>query len=288
MPILSQHLLALAIGVAAPVPTHPLAWRTLSNGVTIRYLDEGDPRGTPIVLLHGYSDSWQSFSRVLPLIPDRFRVIAVDLRGHGGSDRPASGYGIGDMADDVVRLMADLELERAVMVGHSMGSFVAREVVRRAPRRFDRLVLVGSAANVINEGTQQLFEVIHTFDDHVPPEFISEFQRSTFARPLPDAFVADVIAASSSVPPRVWREAAHGMMMWNDQRRLPQLRLPTLLVWGEKDQVFGRADQEALLDAIPGSRLVAYQDTGHAPHWEVPEAFINDLLGFLEEDQERR
>ena len=56
----------------------------------------------------------------------------------------------------------------------------------------------------------------------------------------------------------------------------------------DSDQVFSRFDQDALLDAIPGSRLVSYRDTGHAPHWEVPQAFVDDLLGFLDEEQERR
>ena len=288
MPVLSQHLLALTLGITAPAPVQPLAWVTLSNGVTLRYLEQGAPDGEPVILLHGYTDSWQSFARVLPLLPNRFRVIAIDLRGHGGSDRPAGGYGIADMADDVVRLMAELGVDDATVIGHSMGSFVAREVVRRVPRRVNRLVLVGSAATAVNEGTQQLFDLIDSFGDQIPLEFIDEFQRSTFTRPLPEDFVAGVMAASSSVPPRVWREAAEGMRRWNDRRRLGQLRLPTLLVWGEQDQVFRRMDQDALLDAIPGSRLVAYRGTGHAPHWEVPEAFVADLLGFLDEDQERR
>jgi pimeloyl-ACP methyl ester carboxylesterase len=78
------------------------------------------------------------------------------------------------------------------------------------------------------------------------------------------------------------------MRQWDDRRRLRQIRIPTLLMWGEGDQVFGRLDQDALLDGIPGSRLVAYAGVGHAPHWEVPGAFASDLLGFLEEEQERR
>jgi non-heme chloroperoxidase len=288
MPSLASSLLAVVIGVTAPTPARPLTWLTLSNGVTIRYMEQGDPNGIPIVMLHGYSDSWQSFARVLPAFPDRFRLIAVDLRGHGGSDRPPSRFGIADMADDVARLLVALDLERATLIGHSMGSFVAREAARRAGRRVHRLVLVGSAPRLLNEGTEQLFDLIASFGEQIPPEFIEEFQRSTFARPLPDDFVAGVMAASHALPPRVWREAAKGMRIWDDRRRLSQLRLPTLLVWGELDQVFTRVEQDALLDAIPGSRLISYAATGHAPHWEVPSAFVADVLGFMEEEQERR
>ncbi len=288
MASLAQHVLALTISLASPTTSDPIAWVTLPNGITLRYLEQGDPNGRPLVMLHGYTDSWQSYERVLPLLPSRYRVIALDLRGHGGSDRPAGGYAIADMADDVVRLLAMLDLDEVTLVGHSMGSLVAREVVRRAPRRIERLVLIGSAARVLNGGTEQLFELIESFGDRIPADFIEEFQRSTFARPLPDDFMAGVLAASRSVPPRVWHGAARDMKQRDDRRRLRQIRIPTLLMWGEGDQVFGRLDQDVLLDGIPGSRLVAYAGVGHAPHWEVPGAFASDLLGFLEEEQERR
>jgi pimeloyl-ACP methyl ester carboxylesterase len=184
--------------------------------------------------------------------------------------------------------MGVLELDNAIVIGHSLGSFVAREVARRAPRQVSRLVLVGSGAWANNEGMNQLRDLIHSFGEQIPAAFIDEFQRSTFSRPLPDEFLTAVMAASASVPPRVWRDGIDGLIAFDDRRRLRQLRLPTLLIWGEQDQVFTRTDQEALLDGIPGSRLVAYGGIGHAPHWEVPEAFVADLLAFVEEDQERR
>ena len=79
-------------------------------------------------MLHGFTDSWFSFSRVLPLMPPEMRIVAPDLRGHGDSERPSIGYRLADIADDVVQLLDALQIPKAVLVGHCMGSFVARKV----------------------------------------------------------------------------------------------------------------------------------------------------------------
>src|SRR5690606_38098883 len=118
--------------------------------------------------------------------------------------------------------------------------------------------------------------------------FVEEFQRSTIHRPVPDSFLADVITASRGVPARVWREAFRAMARWHDRDRLAVLRVPTMLIWGERDAIFSRDDQDALLRGIPGADLVSYPETGHAPHWERPREFAQDLLAFLQGDVERR
>src|SRR5690349_5087605 len=96
-----------------------LADVTLANGVRLHYRHQGPSIGPAIVLLHGYSDSSLSFARVMPLLPSEQRVIAIDLRGHGDSDKPDDGYSITTMADDVVQVMEALKVPSAVVVGHS-------------------------------------------------------------------------------------------------------------------------------------------------------------------------
>lgn len=128
---------------AAPTPR--FADVTLATGVRLRYAEQGDRGGPAVILLHGYSDSWFSWSRVMPLIPARYHVIAPDQRGHGDSDKPEGGYAMRDMAADVLSLMDALHLERATVVGHSMGSFIAQQIAVAASGRVERLVLVGSA-----------------------------------------------------------------------------------------------------------------------------------------------
>ena len=110
----------------------------LTTGPRLHYVEQGDPRGEAIVFLHGWPDSWFSFSRVLPLLSGHYRVLAIDQRGFGDSDRPESGYAIPDLAADVVAFLDALAIERATLVGHSFGSFVARCAAIAQPERITR------------------------------------------------------------------------------------------------------------------------------------------------------
>ncbi|HKG95645.1 MAG TPA: alpha/beta fold hydrolase, partial [Gemmatimonadaceae bacterium] len=105
----TRALTATAGSRATPASHHHAPPRfddvRLPTGVRLRYAEQGDPSGHPIILLHGYSDSWFSYSGVLPLLPERYHVYALDLRGHGESDRPAAGYAMRDLAADVVAFM---------------------------------------------------------------------------------------------------------------------------------------------------------------------------------------
>src|SRR5215813_5937014 len=129
----------------SPSPSLQFADARLSTGVRLRYAESGDPAGHPIILLHGYTDSWFSFSRALPYFDPSHHVYILDQRGHGDSDRPASGYTFSDFAADVIAFMEAKGIKRATLVGHSMGSIVAQGVALLAPERVERLVLIGSA-----------------------------------------------------------------------------------------------------------------------------------------------
>src|SRR5262245_29528107 len=94
----------------------------LASGVRLRYAAHGDADGYPIVMLHGYSDSSFSFSRLLPLLPSSYRAYALDQRGHGDSGKPAQGYAMADFAADALAFMDALGLPSAIVIGHSMGA----------------------------------------------------------------------------------------------------------------------------------------------------------------------
>jgi non-heme chloroperoxidase len=253
----------------------------LATGVRLHYAEGGEPGGEAIVFLHGYTDSWFSFSRILPLLPDGYHVYALDQRGHGDSERPASGYTIDDLAADAVAFLDALGIERAVLVGHSMGSMVARRVAQCHPERVARLVLVGPILLAVNEAIQGLAAVVNTLTDPVPHEFVREFQAGTAHVPLPEPFLDRVVAESLKLPAHVWKGALDGQMTANDLGQLARIAAPTLILWGERDALFPRADQEHMAAAIPDARLVIYAETGHSLHWERPEQFAADLEAFI-------
>ncbi len=258
----------------------------VASGVRLHYAEQGDTDAHPLILLHGISDSWFSFSRVLSGLGATYRVFALSQRGHGDSERPEAGYGMADFAADVVAFMNALGLERATVVGHSMGSLVAQQVALSAPERVARLVLVGSAANPHNvNGIFELEEAINSFEDPVPAEFVLDFQSSTANQPLPAGFLDKVVAESLKLPARVWRAAAAGILEVDYTPHLSRIKAPALLIWGDKDAYFPRSEQDVLVAGLAQATLKVYADVGHSPQWEVPEQFVRDLNAFISQSE---
>jgi non-heme chloroperoxidase len=259
--------------------TIQFATTRLTTGPRIHFAEKGDSTGQPIVFVHGWPDSWFSFSQVLRLLPEDYHALAFDQRGFGDSERPECCYTVDALATDVVAFLDAVGLERASLVGHSAGSFVIRRVAETQPQRVERLILVGSAVTVANEVTRQLRVALDTLADPVPVEFVRELQ-STYV-PLPLAFFDEIVSESCKLPARVWREVADGMLAFDDAAELGQIEAPTLILWGEQDPLFPRQEQDRLAEAIPGSRLMTYAETGHCPNWERPERMADDLDGFM-------
>ncbi len=253
----------------------------LKTGVRIRYAERGNKGGLPVILLHGYSDSSFSFSRVMPLIDRKFHVFALDQRGHGDSDRPMNGYKFSDFAADVVAFMSVKNLKKAVIVGHSMGSHIAQRVAITAPERVEKLVLIGSPTTLRLDAVFELQEAVNEFKDQVPIGFVEDFQYSTAYRKLPKDFMNQVVTESMKLPAWVWREVMKRMLADDSKAELGKITAPTLIMWGEKEVYFLRNEQDALLSAISNSILKVYEGVGHNPHWECPEQFVTDLERFL-------
>lgn len=270
--MLSEHV---AMNPPAEIREHDVQ---LPSGVRLHYIEQGPASGPGVLLLHGYSDSSFSWSRVMPLLPPELRVVAIDQRGHGRSDRPERGYSLDDFATDALQAMETLGIDSATVVGHSMGSFVARRVAERAPERVQRLVLLGSASTADNAVVRELLGVVNGLTDPVEPGFVREFQMSTAARPVPPEFLERVIANSQAMPARVWKAALASLV---EYRPSGAIQCPTLVVGGDVDGVFSAAEQAQLARQIPGAVLDLEPGVGHALNWEDPDRFIASLLRFL-------
>jgi non-heme chloroperoxidase len=253
----------------------------ISTGLRMHYAESGDARGTPVVFVHGWPDSWFSFSRVLPLLPATLRLIAFDQRGFGESDHPDSGYTIPGFAADLVALLDALDIERAVLVGHSFGTFVARRAAIAAPERVAALALIGTGASTKITGADELQAALRELPDPVPEAFAREFQSGTVYRAVPTEFFDRIIEESLKIPPRLWPVMIDGLLAYDDTRELGRIRVPTRLLWGDHDALFSRAQQDAFLAAVPAARLEVYQETGHCPNWERPEWVAADIADVI-------
>lgn len=256
---------------------------TLPGGLTLPYAERGDPAGAPLILLHGYTDSWTSFARLLPHLPRECRAIAVSQRGHGDAGRPARGYHPRDLAADLAAFMDAAGIESAVVVGHSMGSQVAQRFAVAHPDRVRGLVLIGAFASLGgNPGIHDLWtSAVAAMTDPVDPAFVRDFQASTLATPVPPAFLDLVVAESLKVPARVWRDALAGQMQENVAAELGRVAAPALVLWGDRDAIVpDLGAQEALAAAIPAARLVVFPGIGHAVHWEEPDCVAAEIAAF--------
>lgn len=266
------------------VPPLRFATTHLATGLQVHYAEQGDPRSEPVVFVHGYPDSWYSFSRLLPLLaPAQYHAYAFDQRGFGDSERPESGYTPDDFAADVLAFLDAVSAARATLVGHSMGSFVVRRVAETHPERVTRLVLIGSAFTPINDVMLEVREAVRMLEDSVSPEFAREFQASTIHVPVPEQFFNRIVEESLKLPAQIWKRALDGLLAFDDAADLGQIATPTLILWGEQDALFPRQDQERLAAAIPAARLTVYPETGHCPNWERPEQVVADLDAFTRE-----
>jgi len=259
----------------------------LVGRATLRVVERGDSHGPAVVLLHGFTDSWRSFERVLPHLPPSLHVLVVTQRGHGDASRPAEGYSLADFSGDVLALLDALRINRAVIVGHSMGSAVALRFAIDHPGRVRGLVLIGASATLRGtpEARAHWDGALAKLSDPVPREFVRALTEQEFVKAVPPEVVDALTDESAKVPLRVWRAAIEAR--WREDgdysTELATIQAPTLILWGERDPRYPRTAQDTLLAGIRGSRLVVFEGAGHMLHIEEPEQCARELSAFVAE-----
>lgn len=256
----------------------------LPNQVKLPYVEQGNSSGFPLILLHGYADSWHSFERVLPHLPNSIHAFTLTQRGHGDASRPITGYRAHDFAADLLAFMYVLHLDAAVIAGGSSGGFVARHFAIDYPENTLGLVLIGSPLRLRDKPVvlEMWDSTISKLTDPIDPGFVREFIESTFTQPVPQSFLKTLLQESLKVPARVWKATLEGLLADDSSEELDKIKAPTLIVWGDQDAIVPRSDQEAFVAQIADSQLVVYPGTGHAIYCEEPAHFASDLTAFIE------
>jgi rifampin ADP-ribosylating transferase len=252
----------------------------LGTGLTVPYVAQGHRSGVPVVLLHAWGESLGCFDRLLPLLPATIHAVAMDQRGHGAADKPEDGYALLDLAGDVVAFLDAVGLTSAVLLGSSSGGYVAQQVAVRTPDRVSGLVLVGSPRSL--RGRPSFADEVDRLIDPVDRAWVKA-SLEWFPRfhDIPDWYVEDRVDDGVRMPASVWRKSLNGLCTAVPPTETGTITAPTLIIWGERDGLLSRDDEEALAAAIPGSQLVVYDDTGHLVLWEQPERVANDLTDFV-------
>ena len=232
--------------------------RVQLDGVPIYYEVAG--RGGPLVLVHGLSGSGRWWRKNVPFLARSFRVHVVDLIGFGRS-RGGQPFVLSEAASCLARWMDRIGLERASVVGHSMGGFIAASLAAEAPERVERLVLVDAAALPFERG------YLH-----------HALQLVRAVRYMPLGFVPILVADAWRAGPLTLWSAARELLGTDLCPMLARIRAPTLLVWGEHDKLVPLEIGERLREALPRAELVVVAGAGHNPMWDRAADF-NRILG---------
>jgi pimeloyl-ACP methyl ester carboxylesterase len=263
----------------------PVAYLDL-DGFRIAYREWGSSRATrPVVLIHGITSSSLSWVRVAPALADRFRVVALDLKGHGDSGRPATGYQLADQAGEVARLCSALGLTEPVVIGHSWGGAVAL-VLATSGSLVRRLVLEDPAIGWRNADPSERAARRDGYAATVglTPEAASAQVRANVAPGWTEADVVGKIDAVVKGSPSAVRSVFDSNPDWALHDLLPRLTCPTLLLRAPLAQG-GIVDDEAvaLAEANPQVRAVTIQQADHNIHRGQFDPFMHEVEPFLAE-----
>ncbi|MGJ4858469.1 alpha/beta fold hydrolase [Labrys sp. KB_33_2] len=263
----------------APLPGVRNRSVELPNGLRHHFVEVGSD-GPPLVLLHGYTDSWRSFEPLFARLGQQFRLLVLDQRGHGGSDA-AEQYAIADFAGDAIDFIEAVVGGPVHLAGHSLGSIVAQRVAARRTDLVHSLVLIGAAPDAAGHaGLLELRTELAGLSSTIPRDFIEAFQKGTTFAQLSDPQLAIFVEESLKLAPETWRKVLDGLV---DERAPPRqtLNLPALALWGAQDSVFDEGTQIRLARHIPDLTAIHYPAIGHAPHWESPARAAQDIANFL-------
>jgi pimeloyl-ACP methyl ester carboxylesterase len=261
----------------------------------------GEPGGErPVLLLvHGLGGSSATWRVVLPALARRYTVLAPDLPGHGESDKPRQDYSLGAYANVLRDLMIALGVEQATVVGQSLGGGVAMQLAYQHPQRCERLVLVSSGGlgsevswilralslpgveylmpvlfpSLVRDAGNALSRRLRSLGLRAP--HLEEEWRTYVSLTEPGNRHSFVRTLRSVVDPSGQVVSAH-------DRLYLASRLPTLILWGRRDRMIPVEHAAVAHEAIPGSRLVIFEDSGHFVHAEEPERFVDVVTEFVD------
>ncbi len=266
---------------------HRLALRTAGEG--------------PVVLLvHGMAGSSATWKHTLPALAQRFTVVAPDLLGHGESGKPRRGeYSLGAHANVLRDLLHVLGHERATVVGQSLGGGVAMQFAYQFPERCERLVLVGSGGlgrevhlllrSLTFPGAEYVFPLVCGPRLRDAGNLVASFlHRAGFrAAPAVEEMWRSYTSLAEADTRRAFFRTLHAVIDLGGQavsatdRLYLASQVPTLIVWGAQDPLIPVSHAVAAHEAMPGSRLVIFDDVGHFPHCEAPDRFVEVLIDFI-------
>lgn len=273
-----------------------------ANGIRFHYVEAG--AGPLVLLLHGFPEFWFSWRHQIPALAERFRVVAVDLRGYNETDRPASGFDTRSLVADVAALVPALGERSCLLVGHDWGGAIAWYAASRHPELVDRLVILNAPhptemARHLTSNLDQILRSWYVFFFQVPllPELflrrgrcrpLFERIRKTMAHPelLRDEDLeryADAFCKPGAVEAALeyYRQAFRSAFRRGFRAEPARIDVPTLVVWGERDHALGRELNDGLARWVRDLRIEFIPTASHWVQQDEPEIVTRLIREFL-------
>jgi pimeloyl-ACP methyl ester carboxylesterase len=286
--LLAGAMAPCAALASPPAPIDQAGWSArkqsvlLPNGVRLAYVEMGDPNGSPVLLLHGWTDSSRVWTILAPQLM-KHRLLVPDQRGHGASDRPECCYALADLAYDAKLFLDAMKVERAGVVGHSLGSMVGQRLAAEHPERVERLVLIGSTVLVPVRRGDWLWTEVNGLSHPmaVDSPFMRAWSPSASPTPVDGSYLAHADRETVAVPRQVWLGVARELVDVPVGNRAADIRAPTLILSGGKDPLFPPDHHAALVRAFPHARAHVFPELGHNLVVERPDEVGPRLAAFL-------
>lgn len=259
---------------------------------SVQVVETGPKDGKPIVLLHCYTCSSRWWDGMVPDLAAKNRVIRIDLRGHGGSEKPSSGYAIEEQAALVAAALAELNVKRATVVGHSLGADVSVALAQQSPELVRRMVVIDEAPDDENYGARDfalklsITPVIGQLAWRITPKFVWKDGLGQAFAPgfeVPNAFVDDLRRMTYTA----FDGSAEGALDYTEERPLNERLValapppPLLVIFGTKDQSYEVPKAPDAYRDVPGARIELIEGAGHSPNVEKPAQTTALILAFI-------
>jgi 2-hydroxy-6-oxonona-2,4-dienedioate hydrolase len=260
-----------------------------ANGVKTRVLEAGN--GEPLILLHGTGGHVEAYARNLKGLSENFRVICIDMLGHGYTDKPDQPYGIDSYSDHLLAVIQALDLSQVYLSGESLGGWVAAWFAAYHPEYVKALVLntpgnvnnkpevmAGLKASTLKAVLEANYENVKTrlewlmYDKSQVTDELIETRYKIYTQPSYQKAVHNIVCLQD-LDVRV-------KYSW-DSSWCSKINVPTLLAWTDHDPTSTVEEAQPIQDMIPNSELVVIKDAGHWPQWEKPEEFNSIVTNFL-------
>ena len=258
----------------------------------IHYELSGPKTGEPVLLIMGLGWDMSGWDPMLPYLKG-YRVLRFDNRGAGSSDAPDKPYSIEGMAGDTLKVMDAVEMPSANVYGASLGSMIAQEIALSHPERVRSLILGCPSPGVVSvPGSPGIIRLMLKGDRYTPEEAFRKAAPFLFHRALQQSpeLVEEALRRRLAIPVNAvgYRRQLQAPLRWSSLRRLPRLRVPTLVLHGDHDRLIPDINGRLIARLIPGARFYSIKGAGHVYSTDAPGEAAGVVMSFIEGQVKRR